>query len=132
MRENRTSGSEGGEAQINELSLPLSLCQGPMSVCGCSGGGLYESNVVLQLNRDGASLRELYLLPLLQEPDQSTGGRTGHSTDPGSLPATRNRSNTGSRDRSFGGRAGHLTCLASLALHRAVLTGGIQFLTFGR
>ena len=26
MRENRTSGSEGGEAQINELSLPLSLC----------------------------------------------------------------------------------------------------------
>ena len=24
MRENRTSGSEGGEAQINELSLPLS------------------------------------------------------------------------------------------------------------
>ena len=25
MRENRTSGSEGGEAQINELSLPLSL-----------------------------------------------------------------------------------------------------------
>ncbi len=27
MRENRTSGSEGGEAQTNELSLPLSLCQ---------------------------------------------------------------------------------------------------------
>ena len=26
MRENRTSGSEGGEAQTNELSLPLSLC----------------------------------------------------------------------------------------------------------
>ncbi len=25
MRENRTSGSEGGEAQTNELSLPLSL-----------------------------------------------------------------------------------------------------------
>ena len=25
MRENRTSGSEGGEAQINELSLPLSI-----------------------------------------------------------------------------------------------------------
>ena len=24
MRENRTSGSEGGEAQTNELSLPLS------------------------------------------------------------------------------------------------------------
>ncbi len=28
MRENRTSGSEGGEAQTNELSLPLSLCHG--------------------------------------------------------------------------------------------------------
>ena len=27
MRENRTSGSEGGEAQTNELSLPLSPCQ---------------------------------------------------------------------------------------------------------
>ncbi len=27
MRENRTSGSEGGEAQTNELSLPLSLCR---------------------------------------------------------------------------------------------------------
>ena len=26
MRENRTSGSEGGEAQTNELSLPLSFC----------------------------------------------------------------------------------------------------------
>ena len=25
MRENRTSGSEGGEAQTNELSLPLSF-----------------------------------------------------------------------------------------------------------
>ena len=25
MRENRKSGSEGGEAQTNELSLPLSL-----------------------------------------------------------------------------------------------------------
>ena len=25
MRENRTSGSEGGEAQTNELSLPLHL-----------------------------------------------------------------------------------------------------------
>ena len=29
MRENRTSGSEGGEAQTNELSLPLSLCRLP-------------------------------------------------------------------------------------------------------
>ena len=27
MRENRKSGSEGGEAQTNELSLPLSLCR---------------------------------------------------------------------------------------------------------
>ena len=40
MRENRTSGSEGGEAQTNELSLPLSLCwlphfAGSHTVPGC-------------------------------------------------------------------------------------------------
>ena len=33
MRENRTSGSEGGEAQTNELSLPLSLCHPVHSQC---------------------------------------------------------------------------------------------------
>ncbi len=48
MRENRTSGSEGGEAQTNELSLPLSSgsvtvwrsasCSGVKSVGGALGG----------------------------------------------------------------------------------------------
>ena len=37
MRENRTSGSEGGEAQTNELSLPLSLCRLPVSAALSSG-----------------------------------------------------------------------------------------------
>ncbi len=41
MRENRTSGSEGGEAQTNELSLPLSGMSHPvitvLMTCGASG-----------------------------------------------------------------------------------------------
>jgi hypothetical protein len=32
MRENRTSGSEGGGAELNRLSLPLSISSQPRSV----------------------------------------------------------------------------------------------------
>ena len=44
MRENRTSGSEGGEAQTNELSLPLSLRQTGRCKPAKSGSGLCAAN----------------------------------------------------------------------------------------
>ena len=44
MRENRTSGSEGGEAQTNELSLPLSLRQTGACKPAKSGSGLCAAN----------------------------------------------------------------------------------------
>ena len=42
MRENRTSGSEGGEAQTNELSLPLSLCH-PVETLSVGGSSVVRT-----------------------------------------------------------------------------------------
>ncbi len=44
MRENRTSGSEGGEAQTNELSLPLSLAISLRPQCRRTLRGPIRSN----------------------------------------------------------------------------------------
>ena len=88
MRENRTHGSEGGETQINESSLPLSWLDIEII------GDLRDGDTILQVPADGISLLGV---------TKRTSLLSGHSNPPGVVKPSHRRQNSNSmRGKTIG------------------------------